>query len=160
MVFSAIGDVAGTDTINETDIGVLRISGAGELSDSRLLDSARWLRLRRGNSRYAAGGFFLCTGVYSDNQMFNAADCGLIHLDADMDTVGTPMRVVGLNDVDDGVATGLVFDALSGNVFIGGTGRTGVGSRHVRCSDRYITIGSALPALGGETDISCSEVSG
>lgn len=127
LVFSAIGDVAATDTINETDIGVLRLTSAGELQDSRVLDMPDGF----GYGEVVPdtdGGFFLCTGVYSDHQVFNAADCGLIHLDAELDTVGTPIRVVGLDDTDGGVKTGLVFDPASGNVFIGGTGATGVGT--------------------------------
>lgn len=129
LVFSTIGDIPGTDTTNESDIAVLRISSAGDLIDGHVLDIPDDFGF--GDVvRDGADGYFLCTSVHAGNPLYNNAACGLIHLDAQLDTVGEPIKVVGLDDVDrgSGKGTSLAFDPVTGVAYIGGAASTGLGS--------------------------------
>lgn len=126
VVFCSTGEAVGPDSLNVGDISVLRFSSSGELLDSRLLDTPDHLTygkvVRDGN-----GGFFLCTS-YLPTLDSDGAECGILHLNAALDTVGVPMKASFLHDIDGFTRPGMVYDASSGKLFIGGAGETGVGT--------------------------------
>ncbi len=125
IVFSFTGDIPSTDTINEGVVGVLRISSAGELLDSRRLAMPE--RFTYGKVMPdGSGGFFFCT-AYLEPLESGMAECGVLHLNGALDTVGVPWKVSDLNGIDGSRGVGLAYDALSNTLFIGGAGPTGVG---------------------------------
>lgn len=124
VVFSFTGDLPGTDTINEGDISVLRVSSAGELLDSRVLALPTYFGYGR-VIRVDDGSFFLCSS-FAYPQEPGLAECGILHLSAELDTLEAPLKVSYLDDMDEVRSADLVYDDASGTLYIGGTGLTGV----------------------------------